>query len=143
LPTTAPPMARTPMTEGLFSESESAFLSPEAVTPAVLLLVSDKAPSRVIRGAGCGAFAVTHIPETLGFYPRKRIARLRQFGRTGQPPVSSRPWCRCTTPFRNPAIRDGRNRCGLAGQDRDGASPAGGGGTYLHRKAGDHEAVGG
>jgi hypothetical protein len=38
------------------------------VTPGVLFLVSDNAPSRVILGAGAGIFAVTHIGETPGIY---------------------------------------------------------------------------
>jgi NAD(P)-dependent dehydrogenase (short-subunit alcohol dehydrogenase family) len=62
------PMARTAMTEGLFSADEAALLSPEAVTPAVLFLASEVAPSRVILGAGGGVFAVTHIAEAPGFY---------------------------------------------------------------------------
>lgn len=62
------PMARTAMTEGLFSDAEAARLSPEAVTPAVLFLVGDDAPSRTILGAGGGVFAVTHIAETPGVY---------------------------------------------------------------------------
>ncbi|GAB0113188.1 SDR family NAD(P)-dependent oxidoreductase [Acidisoma sp. C75] len=62
------PMALTPMTEGLFSSREAALLSPEAVTPAVLFLASDGAPSRTILGAGAGVFAVTHIAEAPGRY---------------------------------------------------------------------------
>jgi hypothetical protein len=38
------------------------------VTPAVLFLVGEDAPSRVIMGAGAGAFAVTHIEETPGIF---------------------------------------------------------------------------
>jgi hypothetical protein len=43
-------------------------LTPESVTPAVLFLVSEDAPSRVILGAGAGVFAVTRIEETPGVY---------------------------------------------------------------------------
>ncbi len=43
-------------------------MAPEAVTPGVLYLVSEDAPSRVILGAGAGTFAVTHILETAGVY---------------------------------------------------------------------------
>ena len=57
------PMALTGMTDGLFSPSDAALLSPEAVTPALLFLVSEGAPSRTILGAGAGSFAVTHIVE--------------------------------------------------------------------------------
>jgi hypothetical protein len=43
-------------------------MTPESVTPGVLFLVSENAPSRVILGAGTGVFAVTHIGETHGVY---------------------------------------------------------------------------
>jgi hypothetical protein len=43
-------------------------MTPESVTPGVLFLVGDNAPSRVILGAGAGVFAVTHIGETPGVY---------------------------------------------------------------------------
>ena len=46
----------------------AALMSPESVTPGLLYLVSENAPSRVILGAGAGAFAVTHILETPGVY---------------------------------------------------------------------------
>jgi len=56
------------MTEGLMPADAAAVLTPESVTPAVLFLVSEAAPSRVIMGAGAGVFAVTHIAETPGVY---------------------------------------------------------------------------
>ena len=62
------PTARTAMTEGLLPPAAAALLGPETVTPAVLFLASDEAPSRVILGAGAGTFAVTHIAETAGVY---------------------------------------------------------------------------
>ena len=62
------PTARTAMTEGLLSPVAAELLAPESVTPAVLFLVSENAPSRVILGAGAGVFAVTHIGETPGVY---------------------------------------------------------------------------
>ena len=62
------PTAATAMTEGLLSPEEAALLSPESVTPAVLFLASEHAPSRVILGAGAGVFAVTRIEETQGVY---------------------------------------------------------------------------
>ena len=65
---TLAPTAATAMTEGLLSPDEAALLSPESVTPAVLFLASEDAPSRVILGAGAGVFAVTRIEETLGVY---------------------------------------------------------------------------
>jgi len=65
---TLAPTAATAMTEGLLSPEEAALLSPESVTPAVLFLASEHAPSRVILGAGAGVFAVTRIEETQGVY---------------------------------------------------------------------------
>ena len=65
---TLAPTARTAMTEALLPADAAALLSPESVTPGLLFLVSDNAPSRVILGAGAGAFAVTHILESPGVY---------------------------------------------------------------------------
>jgi NAD(P)-dependent dehydrogenase (short-subunit alcohol dehydrogenase family) len=62
------PTARTGMTEGLLSPVAAELMTPESVTPGVLYLVSENAPSRVILGAGAGVFAVTHIAETSGVY---------------------------------------------------------------------------
>jgi NAD(P)-dependent dehydrogenase (short-subunit alcohol dehydrogenase family) len=62
------PTARTGMTEGLLSPVAAELMTPESVTPGVLFLVSENAPSRVILGAGAGVFAVTQIGETPGIY---------------------------------------------------------------------------
>ncbi|HEY6733791.1 MAG TPA: SDR family NAD(P)-dependent oxidoreductase [Roseiarcus sp.] len=62
------PTARTGMTESLLSPVAAELMTPESVTPGVLFLVSEGAPSRVILGAGAGVFAVTHIGETPGVY---------------------------------------------------------------------------
>ncbi len=62
------PTARTAMTEGLLTPVAAELMTPESVTPGVLFLVSENAPSRVILGAGAGVFAVTHIGETPGVY---------------------------------------------------------------------------
>jgi NAD(P)-dependent dehydrogenase (short-subunit alcohol dehydrogenase family) len=62
------PTARTGMTEGLLTPVAAELMTPESVTPGVLFLVSEDAPSRVILGAGAGVFAVTHIGETPGVY---------------------------------------------------------------------------
>jgi NAD(P)-dependent dehydrogenase (short-subunit alcohol dehydrogenase family) len=62
------PTARTGMTEGLLSPVAAELMTPESVTPGVLFLVSENAPSRIILGAGAGVFAVTHIGETPGVY---------------------------------------------------------------------------
>jgi len=62
------PTARTAMTEGLLPPVAAELLGPETVTPGLLYLVSEDAPSRAILGAGAGAFAVTHLGETAGVY---------------------------------------------------------------------------
>jgi NAD(P)-dependent dehydrogenase (short-subunit alcohol dehydrogenase family) len=65
---TLAPTAATNMTAGLMPPQMLDLMSPEAVTPAVLYLVSENAPSRVILGAGAGVYAVTHITESAGLY---------------------------------------------------------------------------
>ena len=65
---TLAPTARTAMTETLLPPDAAALLSPESVTPGLLFLVGEDAPSRVILGAGAGTFAVTYIEETTGVF---------------------------------------------------------------------------
>jgi NAD(P)-dependent dehydrogenase (short-subunit alcohol dehydrogenase family) len=65
------PTAATGMTEGLIPPEMAALMNPETVTPAVLFLVSEDAPSKVIMGAGAGVLAVTHIEETPGLFLSK------------------------------------------------------------------------
>lgn len=65
---TLAPTAATQMTAGLISEEAAALLAPETVTPAVLYLASENAPSRVILGAGAGVYALTRIEETEGVF---------------------------------------------------------------------------
>ncbi|GAB5451391.1 MAG: SDR family NAD(P)-dependent oxidoreductase [Halioglobus sp.] len=60
------PTAGTRMTEGLIPEEAFQLLTPETVTPAVLFLVSEDAPTRTILGAGAGSFAVARIVESAG-----------------------------------------------------------------------------
>ncbi|MFT6051969.1 MAG: NAD(P)-dependent dehydrogenase (short-subunit alcohol dehydrogenase family) [Halioglobus sp.] len=62
------PTAGTRMTEGLIPEKAFDLLTPETVTPAVLFLVSEEAPTRTILGAGAGSFAVAKIVETDGMW---------------------------------------------------------------------------
>lgn len=63
---TLAPCAATRMTEDLFPAEVSALLAPDTITPGVLYLVSEDAPSRVILGAGAGSFALTRVYETQG-----------------------------------------------------------------------------
>lgn len=60
------PTAGTRMTEGLIPEEAFALLTPETVTPAVLYLVSEEAPTKTIVCAGAGAYSVAKIIETDG-----------------------------------------------------------------------------
>lgn len=67
------PTAATRMTDGLLTPEAAALLSPETVTPAVLYLVGENAPTKTIMGAGAGVFAVTEIRESEGvFLPEDR-----------------------------------------------------------------------
>ena len=63
---TLAPTAATRMTEDLIPPEALALLAPETITPGVLYLVSEDAPSRVILGAGAGSFARTRVFETRG-----------------------------------------------------------------------------
>jgi len=60
------PAAGTAMTEGLFPESVFKLLSPESVSPGVVFLCSQEAPSRKVLAAGGGSFAVFKGFETEG-----------------------------------------------------------------------------
>lgn len=63
---TLAPTAATRMTEQLLPPEALELLQPETITPGVLYLVSEEAPSRAILGAGAGSFALTRIYETPG-----------------------------------------------------------------------------
>jgi len=60
------PTAATRMTADLLPAEAVALLAPETITPGLLYLVSEDAPSRVILGAGAGSFAQTRVYETQG-----------------------------------------------------------------------------
>ncbi len=62
------PIAATRMTEGLMSEGMLAALKPEFVTPGVINLVKEDAPTGMILSAGAGAFSMAQIVETAGAY---------------------------------------------------------------------------
>ena len=62
------PTAATRMTEGLMSEEVLAALKPEAVVPAMLVMVSETAPNRTILCAGAGTFEAAHITLTQGVH---------------------------------------------------------------------------
>jgi NAD(P)-dependent dehydrogenase (short-subunit alcohol dehydrogenase family) len=62
------PSAGTRMLVGLMSEETLRLLPPSAVSPGVLALVSDDAPSRTILCAGGGSYEQAHITLTHGIY---------------------------------------------------------------------------
>ena len=62
------PTAATRMTEALMPEAVLKLLRPEAVTPGLLALVADDAPTRAILCAGAGAFERAHITLTPGVF---------------------------------------------------------------------------
>jgi NAD(P)-dependent dehydrogenase (short-subunit alcohol dehydrogenase family) len=60
------PTAATRMTEDLMPEAVLAALKPEAVVPAMLVLVSEDAPTRTTLCAGAGSVEAAHITLTQG-----------------------------------------------------------------------------
>ncbi len=60
------PTAGTAMTEGLFPDGVYELLSPEAISPGVVFLASEDAPSRKVLSAGGGSFAIFKGFETEG-----------------------------------------------------------------------------
>lgn len=62
------PSAATQMTEGLYSEDDLKGLSTDLVSPGVVALASENAPTRTILLAGAGAFEQAHITMTQGLH---------------------------------------------------------------------------
>jgi NAD(P)-dependent dehydrogenase (short-subunit alcohol dehydrogenase family) len=62
------PVAATRMTASLLPPEVAARLAPEYVTPGVVFLCSEEAPTGAILTAGGGAFAMARIVETEGVY---------------------------------------------------------------------------
>ncbi|HEY7807515.1 MAG TPA: SDR family NAD(P)-dependent oxidoreductase [Croceibacterium sp.] len=62
------PTAGTRMLEGLMPADVLAALAPEAVSPAILALVAEDAPTRTILCAGAGSFEQAHITLTHGIH---------------------------------------------------------------------------
>ncbi|WP_342618242.1 SDR family NAD(P)-dependent oxidoreductase [Rhodoferax sp. GW822-FHT02A01] len=60
------PTAATRMTEGLMPPEVLAALEPQAVTPAMLVLVGEDAPTRTVLCAGAGSVEAAHITLTQG-----------------------------------------------------------------------------
>lgn len=62
------PTAATAMTEGVLSPEDLALLQPEAVSPGVVALVGEHAPTRMILLAGAGSFESANITMTRGIF---------------------------------------------------------------------------
>ncbi len=62
------PTAATRMTEGLMPAEVLAALDPAAVSPGVVWLASDGAPTRTILCAGAGSFEAAHVTLTQGIH---------------------------------------------------------------------------
>lgn len=62
------PIAATRMTEDIMNEQMLAALKPEYVTPGVMNLVKEDAPTGMILSAGAGAFSMARIVETEGVF---------------------------------------------------------------------------
>jgi NAD(P)-dependent dehydrogenase (short-subunit alcohol dehydrogenase family) len=63
---TISPFALTRMTEGMIGEDRAALYAPEMVSPAVMYLVSEDAPTGVILSAGAGTVSRAAMVETEG-----------------------------------------------------------------------------
>lgn len=62
------PTATTAMTDALFPEPIKAMLVPERVSPGLIHLVADNAPTRAVLCAGAGHFASAHVTLTRGVF---------------------------------------------------------------------------
>jgi NAD(P)-dependent dehydrogenase (short-subunit alcohol dehydrogenase family) len=62
------PTAATLMTEGIMKPQSVEVMTPESVSPGVVVLSSDDAPTRMILCAGAGTFEAAHITLTQGRY---------------------------------------------------------------------------
>jgi len=60
------PTAATAMTEGLLEQQALDMLSPASVSPALVALVAENAPTRAILMAGAGSFEQAHVTMTQG-----------------------------------------------------------------------------
>ena len=62
------PSAATGMTEGVLPQETLAGLAPEKVSPGLVALVGDDAPTRMILLAGAGSFECAHVTMTRGVF---------------------------------------------------------------------------
>jgi NAD(P)-dependent dehydrogenase (short-subunit alcohol dehydrogenase family) len=62
------PTAATQMLEGLLPPAQLALLKPEAVSPGLLTLVAENAPTKTILAGGGGSFELAHVTLTRGVH---------------------------------------------------------------------------
>jgi NAD(P)-dependent dehydrogenase (short-subunit alcohol dehydrogenase family) len=62
------PTAATGMTEGVLPPAALARLTPDRVSPGLVALVCDDAPTRMILLAGAGSFEAAHVTMTQGLH---------------------------------------------------------------------------
>ena len=67
------PTAATRMTEDLLPEAALRLLGPEAVSPGLLALVAEDAPTRAILCAGAGSFERAHVTLTEGIHVGRAV----------------------------------------------------------------------
>jgi NAD(P)-dependent dehydrogenase (short-subunit alcohol dehydrogenase family) len=84
------PVAATRMTEGLMPPAIAERLNPEYVTPGVVYLCSDEAPTGAILTAGGGAFALARLYEAKASISARPASRSRKCATTG-PRSPTRP----------------------------------------------------
>ncbi len=93
------PTAATAMTEGLLPPEVLARMTPESVSPGLLALVGEDAPTRTILCAGAGSYEQAHITLTRGAYigtgedaPEQVAARLAEIGARAGETVPESSW---------------------------------------------------
>jgi NAD(P)-dependent dehydrogenase (short-subunit alcohol dehydrogenase family) len=97
------PVAATRMTENLMPQQMLDLLKPEYVTPGVMYLVSEDAPTGTILAAGAGVFAVAKIYETEGVF-------LKEGGISAEEVRDN--WARITDPAGHEAYEQGGGQGG-------------------------------
>ena len=93
------PSAATGMTEGVLPAHDLARLAPERVSPGVVALVTEDAPTRMILLAGAGSFEAAHITMTRGVHvghgdgaAEQVCARLAEIGAREGETVPEQGW---------------------------------------------------
>ncbi len=93
------PSAATRMLEGLLPADQLAALAPDLVSPAVIAMASDAAPTKTTICAGAGSFEAAHITLTQGLAPddgnspaESILANLAELTGTDRQQIPTRGW---------------------------------------------------